>query len=277
MNRKVKQMMAVLMALILLSLATTSASAKVLFSDPVSPTVNQPKAPAQEEQPSDAGEEQLPEGQLPEELPPEELPEQPPVEEALVALKNAEGSLNIRAAASSESELLGKLPNGARVIVLGAEGNWLRIQYETIVGYVYSQYMEILPPAEEEELPEEPLPEEELLPVEPLPGEEPLTEEQPLPEEEPLTEEQSLPEEGSLSERKINIRDNIGSIVRYGDIITLTAELSGFDDVPYTLQWVVRDPGGDWKEIPGENGLSITFELTPENAASEWRLNVVTE
>ena len=65
MNRKVKQMMAVLMALILLSLATTSASAKVLFSDPVSPTVNQPKAPAQEEQPSDAGEEQLPEGQLP--------------------------------------------------------------------------------------------------------------------------------------------------------------------------------------------------------------------
>jgi len=249
MNRKVKQMMAVLMALILLSFATTSASARVLFSDPVSPTVNLPKDPTQEGQPSDAGEEPLPEGSLPEELPTEEPL---PVEEAVVTLETAEGSLNVRAAASSDSELLVQIPNGARVVALGTEGNWLLIQYETIVGYAYSEYMEVLPPAVEGELPEEPQPEEEPLSEEPL-------------------------EEELFPSREVIVRDNLGSTVHYGDHITLTGELLGFEGTAHTLQWMIRNQGGDWKEIPGENSLSITFELTPENAASEWRLNVITE
>jgi len=320
MNRKVKQMMAVLMALVLLSLATTSASAKVLFSDPVSPNVNLSKNPVQEGQTSDAGEEQLPEEQLPEEILPEEsIPEEPPVEEeAVVALESAEGSLNVRAAASSDSELLAQIPNGASVVVLGTEGNWLLIQYETIVGYVYSEYMEILSPAVEEELPEEPLPEESLAEQEAmvtLDGEGSLNIYAAASADSELLGQlpngahavvlgtegdwmliqyetmvgyvnsqymQPAQLEAEFVEDlrpagMINIRDNIGSVVHYGDIITLTAELLGFEDVPYTLQWMIRNQGGDWQEISGETGLSVTFELTPENAASEWQLRVLTE
>ncbi len=46
--------------------------------------------------------------------------------------------VEVRAGADGLSEILFILPHGAFVTVLGAEGDWLKIEYEGQVGYVYS-------------------------------------------------------------------------------------------------------------------------------------------
>ena len=45
--------------------------------------------------------------------------------------------VDVRASADGLSEILFTLPHGAFVTVLGAEGDWLKIEYEGQVGYVY--------------------------------------------------------------------------------------------------------------------------------------------
>ena len=51
------------------------------------------------------------------------------------------GTLNLRAEANTESEVLGKYGWGTEVEVLGFDGNWAFVQVDGQKGYVYTQYL----------------------------------------------------------------------------------------------------------------------------------------
>ena len=225
MKKWMRASIAMLLALVLLG-SFAFAEGRVV-SDPFRlPEVKVPQA----EQPA---EEQPSEEQPSEEQPAEEQPEQSGpaavIGSAVVALENEGSSLNVRAAASADSERVGSLAHGEAVSVLGYSGDWTHIRTSAgTEGYVLSSYLtdsiaetpaEETPaeelPAEElptEELPAEELPAEELpaeeLPAEELPAEELPAEELPaeeLPAEETPAEE--IPDDGLIVEEGL-IADN---------------------------------------------------------------------
>ena len=49
---------------------------------------------------------------------------------------------NIREAADGQSDVIGGVPYGEEVLKIGEEGEWIRIQYDGITGYVYHTLLE---------------------------------------------------------------------------------------------------------------------------------------
>ena len=45
---------------------------------------------------------------------------------------------NVRAEASSDSDIIGGLDAGDQVVKVGQEGDWIQIDYDGETGYVYS-------------------------------------------------------------------------------------------------------------------------------------------
>lgn len=76
-----------------------------------------------------------------------------------------------------------------------------------------------------------------------------------------------------LAKRSVNIYSDMGDSVREGDIITITAELIGFDDEPVSLQWQFDD-GYYWVDVPGASQLTHSFVATAETVNYSWRLSV---
>ena len=267
MKKWMRASIAMLLALVLLG-SFAFAEGRVV-SDPFRlPEVKVPQAeqPA-EEQPS---EEQPSEEQPSEEQPAEEQPEQSGpaavIGSAVVALENEGSSLNVRAAASADSERVGSLAHGEAVSVLGYSGDWTHIRTSAgTEGYVLSSYLtdsiaetpaEETPaeetPAEEtpaEELPAEELPTEELpaeetpaeeLPAEELPAEELPAEETPaeeLPTEELPAGETPAPEATATAKGNADLR--------------IAAD--GLSEIIYTIPdgtpLVVLGVEGDWVQV----------------------------
>jgi hypothetical protein len=57
-----------------------------------------------------------------------------------------------------------------------------------------------------------------------------------------------------------------------GDVLTLNAELVGFEGIDYSLNWQVRRDGGDWEDIAGATDASLTISITEEDNGCSWRL-----
>ena len=57
-----------------------------------------------------------------------------------------------------------------------------------------------------------------------------------------------------------------------GTIITMTAELNGFDDVDYTLQWQHSIDREEWTVEPDATGTSYSFELNETTVQYTWRV-----
>lgn len=57
-----------------------------------------------------------------------------------------------------------------------------------------------------------------------------------------------------------------------GDLITMTAELIGFDNVNYKLQWQHSTDLQTWTDEPGANGLTYTYELNETTCEYTWRV-----
>ena len=60
---------------------------------------------------------------------------------ASVNLKNPLDVLNLRKSASTSASILATIPHGTQVTVLNREGDWSRIQYGTLSGYVKNTYL----------------------------------------------------------------------------------------------------------------------------------------
>lgn len=58
-----------------------------------------------------------------------------------LGVADADGNLNVREAASTEADVVGKMPNNAGCEILGVEGEWTKIKSGKVEGYVKSEYL----------------------------------------------------------------------------------------------------------------------------------------
>ena len=79
-------------------------------------------------------------------------------------------------------------------------------------------------------------------------------------------------------EPKIAITATVeGGILAEGAIVTLHAEIIGVPaDVGYSLQWQ-NDLTGEFADVAGETGDSVTFAATAENIRCSWRVALTLE
>lgn len=68
----------------------------------------------------------------------------PPQPERTGKVQTQGGNLHIRRKPNSESEILGKIPNGTEVTVYGKTGNWYVVRYEGVTGYASADYIVLL-------------------------------------------------------------------------------------------------------------------------------------
>lgn len=247
MKKWMRASIAMLLALVLLG-SFAFAEGRVV-SDPFRlPEVKVPQAeqPAEEQPAEEQPSEEQPSGEQPAEEQPEQSGPAAVIGSAVVALENEGSSLNVRAAASADSERVGSLAHGEAVSVLGYSGDWTHIRTSAgTEGYVLSSYLTdsiAETPAEEtpaEETPAEELPTEELpaeeLPAEELPAEETPAEE--LPAEELPAGETPAPEATATAKGNADLR--------------IAAD--GLSEIIYTIPdgtpLVVLGVEGDWVQV----------------------------
>lgn len=68
-------------------------------------------------------------------------PETTPENTAYISTKHAGASVNLRAAANSDSKIVANLYDKDEVIVLSISGKWYEIQADDATGYIYQDYL----------------------------------------------------------------------------------------------------------------------------------------
>lgn len=194
-------------------------------------------------------------------------------------------AVNLRRGPSRSEGKVDKLAEGTRVDVIeavtGEAGEvWLKVTADGKTGYVLADLVDgySAPKADgpEAEPAGEPAPEEEpaVGPAgEPAPEEEAEAPAEGQPEEEPAGEPVPAP-----AERSVHVSCSSGTL-QIGSTVTLTAELTGFENAAYATVWQFcpvdedGEPNGDWQD--GETGtLSHTYTLTEGNMELAWRMRV---
>ena len=76
------------------------------------------------------------------------------------------------------------------------------------------------------------------------------------------------------SKMKITVSSNwpVDKPAYKGTVIKLTAHLTGFDGVEYSLQWQRSEDLRNWEDIPGATGENFTYELNEDTARYTWRV-----
>ncbi len=139
--KKTRKLAALALALMML-LSATAAFASTYVSDPVSPAIAGPSA----SEPTAAADQTVEPEQTAEPADGEQAGDAVETE-AVVKTETENGSVNIRAAASTDAEIIGQLTGDARVTVLGTEGDWTKVRADGVVGYVFSKYLQVSEPA----------------------------------------------------------------------------------------------------------------------------------
>ena len=95
------------------------------------------------------------------------------------------------------------------------------------------------------------------------------------PEEVPAEEETGMTEEdfrSLVNAIEITFRFE-GDSVAYGDTVTLVAHipeaLSGAE-----IQWQTQTPGGDWTNVEGAFGTTLSIVASESNASNIWRVQL---
>lgn len=123
---------------------------------------------------------------------------------------------------------------------------------------------------------------------EPVEGEEANAEK--LAEDGELDEDFTLPEEGELPEEDaepeipeipeidfstLSVAISAESdVVELGDDMVLTAILTGFEDLNYTLQWQFSTDNANWANVDGATGSTLRVQMNEENCDYFWRVSV---
>ena len=76
-----------------------------------------------------------------------------------------------------------------------------------------------------------------------------------------------------VSQVSIDVRCVSAAEVRFGDTITVIAEVHGLEGIPYTLQWQYGN-GSEWHNQDGATTGSYSFALSKTNACYQWRVVV---
>ena len=90
-------------------------------------------------------------------------------------------------------------------------------------------------------------------------------------------EEGEEPESTPRSVRVTLTWEKTGTEPAFGDRAYLTAQLTGYEGVPYTLQWQESRDGERWTDVAGATMPSLILTMTEENYRNFWRVLVTAE
>lgn len=150
------------------------------------------------------------------------------------------GNADVRLEANGLSEIFATLPEGTKLVVLAIEGDWVKVDVDGQIGYIYKDSIQGIT-FEKPELPED---------------------------EEDAVE----PEE----EMKVTIFSSRRTVMAPGEIIYLTCKLEGLDGYTLTYQWQY-DRGNGFEDIPGATEDTYAFEASIETLNYDWSLVVYYE
>ena len=96
-----------------------------------------------------------------------------------------------------------------------------------------------------------------------------------LPEEGELPEEDAEPEIPEIDFSTLSVAISAESdVVELGDDMVLTAILTGFEDLNYTLQWQFSTDNVNWADVDGATGSTLRVQMNEENCDYFWRVSV---
>lgn len=96
-----------------------------------------------------------------------------------------------------------------------------------------------------------------------------------LPEEGELPEEDAEPEIPEIDFSTLSVAISAESdVVELGGDMVLTAVLTGFEDLNYTLQWQFSADNENWADVDGATGSTLRVQMNEENRDYFWRVSV---
>lgn len=96
-----------------------------------------------------------------------------------------------------------------------------------------------------------------------------------LPEEGELPEEDAEPEIPEIDFSTLSVAISAESdVVELGRDMVLTAILTGFEDLNYTLQWQFSTDNANWADVDGATGSTLRVQMNEENRDYFWRVSV---
>ena len=96
-----------------------------------------------------------------------------------------------------------------------------------------------------------------------------------LPEAGELPEEDAEPEIPEIDFSTLSVAISAESdVVELGGDMVLTAILTGFEDLNYTLQWQFSTDNANWANVDGATGSTLRVQMNEENRDYFWRVSV---
>ena len=96
-----------------------------------------------------------------------------------------------------------------------------------------------------------------------------------LPEEGELPEGDAEPEIPEIDFSTLSVAISAESdVVELGGDMVLTAILTGFEDLNYTLQWQFSTDNANWANVDGATGSTLRVQMNEENRDYFWRVSV---
>lgn len=96
-----------------------------------------------------------------------------------------------------------------------------------------------------------------------------------LPEEGELPAEDAEPEIPEIDFSTLSVAISAESdVVELGGDMVLTAVLTGFEDLNYTLQWQFSTDNTNWADVDGATGSTLRVQMNEENRDYFWRVSV---
>lgn len=150
----------------------------------------------------------------------------------------AVGETDVRLEGDGLSEIFATIPDGTALTVLGVEGDWVKVEIDGQIGYIYK---------------------DSVLGVE--------FEEPAAPEVDPADPE-------AAPAMKVTIFSSRRSVMSEGEPVYLTSKLEGFEGYEIRYQWEC-DKGAGFENVEGANDATYSFEATAETLTYDWRLTVL--
>ena len=102
-----------------------------------------------------------------------------------------------------------------------------------------------------------------------------LPEEGELPEENAEPEITAIPEIPEIDFSTLSVAISAESdVVELGGDMVLTAILTGFENLNYTLQWQFSTDNANWADVDGATGSTLRVQMNEENCDYFWRVSV---